>query len=159
LAVMLRLKPGQSREGASALLRGMQRQIVEASMPRNGIWGAVQDDLMKDPFVLTSASAGTSELRRQYSQPLLTLLAIAAAVLLAGCVNIANLLLARATARQQELQIRLAIGASRWRILQQMFVESLLLSGAGAALGLAVAAWGSRALVAQLSTWFDRIVL
>jgi putative ABC transport system permease protein len=159
LAVMLRLKPGQSREEASALLRGMQRQIIEAAMPRNGIWGVVQDDMMKDPFVLTPASAGTSELRRQYSLPLLTLLAIAAAVLLVACVNIANLLLARATVRQQELQVRLAIGASRWRILQQMLVESLLLSAMGAAFGLAVAAWGSRTLVAQLSTWFDRIVL
>jgi predicted permease len=159
LAVMLRLKPGQTANGASALLRGMQRQIIDAAMPRNGIWGPVQDDMLKDPIVLTPASAGTSELRRRYSQPLLVVLAIAAAVLLIACVNIANLLLARATARQQEMQVRLAIGASHWRIVQQMLVESLLLSTMGAAIGLALAVWGSHTLVAQLSTWVERVVL
>jgi predicted permease len=159
LAVMLRLKPGQTRDAAAALLRGLQHQIIDGAMPRTGIWGQAQDDMMKDPFVLTPAAAGTSELRRQYSQPLLTILAIAAAVLLIACVNIANLLLARATARQHEMQVRLAIGASHWRIVQQMLIESLLLSTIGAAIGLVLAAWGSRTLVAQLSTWGDHIVL
>ena len=65
LAVMLRLRPSQSIESASTMIRGMQRQIVEAAMPTNGIWGEVQDGMMKDPFELTPASAGTSELRRQ----------------------------------------------------------------------------------------------
>src|SRR3970282_1961255 len=91
--------------------------------------------------------------------PLMTVLVISALVLLIACANIANLFLARATARRQESSVRLALGASRWRLAQQMFVESLLLSGLGAGIGLLVASWGSRALVAQLSTWFDRFVL
>ena len=159
LAVMLRLRSDQSMDAASAMLRGMQRQIVEDAMPPNGIWGELQDMTMKDPFALASASAGTSELRRQYSRSLLTVLVIAAIVLLIACANVANLLLARSTASRHELSMRLALGAPRWRLVQQLLVESLVLSGLGAMAGLVLANWGSRALVNQLSTWFDRVVL
>src|SRR5690349_10206408 len=98
LAVMLRLAPGQSLESANAALRGMQRQMIQATLPPNGIWGENQDSQLKDPFVLVPAGAGISELRRQYSRAVLTILVIAALVLLIACANIASLMVARGAA-------------------------------------------------------------
>ncbi len=151
LNIMARLKPGQTVGQATAALRGVQPQIRDATLPPN--WPPDHlDRYLKDAFTLTPAATGASYLRRQYERPLVAIMIVVGLVLLIACANIANLLLARANARRHELSVRLALGASRWRLARQLLSESLVLSGIGASLGLAFAWWGSALLVRQLST-------
>jgi putative ABC transport system permease protein len=158
LNVIVRLKTGESYESATASLRGIQPQVRESAMPQDGT-PKLQADFLKDPFVAASAATGVSFLRARYQRPLLTILVVVALVLLVACANIANLLLARATGRRHELSIRIALGASRWQLARQLLAESLVLSAAGAAVGMVCAWFGSRALVAQLSTGEGRVTL
>jgi putative ABC transport system permease protein len=158
LTIMLRLKPGQSLEAANALVRGMQPQIREGAMPASTP-PQLQKEFLNESFVLVPGGSGLSRLREGYERPLATIFVVVALVLLIACANIANLQLARATARRHELSIRLALGAPRWRLARQLLVESLVLSGVGTVLGLVFATWGSRAIVAQLSTAANRVFL
>ncbi len=157
LSIVARLKRGQSLEAAAAELRRVQPEIRDATL---GPWSKdVVDRYLTSPFTLVHAATGYSNLRGSYERPVLILAVTVASVLLIGCVNVANLLLARANGRQHELSVRLALGASRLRLARQLFVESLTLSTAGAALGIGIAAYGSRFLVQQLSTPANQVFL
>jgi predicted permease len=154
LPVFVRLKPGQSLEDAAAVLRALQPGIREATLPPPRP-GDTQSDYLDEPFKLVSAAGGLSGLRDAYGRPLMVLMVVVGLVLLIACANIANLLLARATARGHEWSVRLALGASRGRLARQLLIESLLLAALGAAAGVFVAQWAGRFLVSQLDVVLD----
>jgi putative ABC transport system permease protein len=151
LTLVGRLAPGQTIEQAQSRLRAFLPQLREATLPED--WNANDlKEYLSEPIMLLPGSTGISSLRDRYSRPLYVLLGIVTLVLTIACANMANLLLAQSVARRKELALRLSLGASRWRLVRQMLVESIMLSAIGSIAGLIIARWGSRAIIVMLST-------
>ena len=157
MAAIGRLKPGVTRETATARLRQLLPSVQEATMPNYR--RDLADEYLKMGLEVADASSGLSPLRRDYQRPLLILLGISALVLLIAAVNLANLLLARATARRDEFAVRLAIGGSRGRVLQQVLIESAVIAVIGSLAALGVAVIASESIPPLISTRVDRIHL
>ena len=158
LTVMGRLKPGWTLKQASEYFDALSPGLFEKTVPM-GYSTEAQKTWKAFRLAAYPAGAGVSYLRDQYNSSLEILLAITGLVLLIACANLANLMLARASAKRREFALRISLGASRGRLLRQILLESALLAVCGASLGTAIAQPLSRALVNSLDTSQNTIQL
>jgi len=142
-----RLKDGVTIEQARAQLQSFWPDVLLATASTQAPGLRRQTFLSMGLDVSSAAKGMSTDLRGQFTRPLYVLAGIVGLILLVACVNLANLMLARAAARSHEMSVRVALGASRWSLARQVLVESLALSLIGAVLGLAFAYGGSRVLV------------
>ncbi len=145
MTIMGRARPGISDEALRAALAVWLDQDIRATVP-------VQKDASMPSFVIEPGSQGLAEANHDYAKPIYVLSVLTGFVLLLACANLANLLLARSAARQREMSVRLALGASRSRVLRQVLTESLLLSSLGGLAGLALGYLGRNVIPHLMSS-------
>ncbi len=151
--VFARLKPGYTAASAQPAIQTLFHQVrqYEMTLPAARDWSAyLRQQFMKGTVTVEPAVTGYSELRNNFSKALIVLMCMVGLVLLIACANVANLLIAKAFARQKEIAVRLSIGASRGQLMRQLLVESLTLSALGAVSGVALSVAMTRGLLALI---------